>query len=117
MEDENDALETQNTKISDDLDLSIDSKTIEKEVKSQKQKEKQHLSLNEQIKRSKTKNIVLAILSRGEIIGLDEIIDDIDGKKPKRKSTMQVCTPECEYLFLSARDFHDNFYDNNAAMK
>lgn len=56
---------------------------------------------------------MLTILQEGEALGIEEIVM----KCAKRQYSMQVSSDECKYLFLSARNFREKFFDQSQALK
>ena len=77
------------------------------------QKKKSPIGIVNMLKRQKAKQIVLTIIQAKEVVGLDEIIQRM-GQRPH---TIQVCSEKCEYLFVSAKNFKDKFYNNSLIMK
>ena len=68
---------------------------------------KQSLSLVNQLKRNKAKQIILTILQSGETLGVEEIAM----RYPKRQFSMQVASESCLYLYLPAKQFREKFFD------
>jgi len=76
-------------------------------------KSEDRVDVLDQLKKNKAKQIVLTILSKGETLGVDEIVN----KAPTRQFSIQVSSETCVYLYLPAKQFKDKFFNQSFAMK
>lgn len=74
---------------------------------------KKGLGLVNELKRNKAKKIVLTIVEAGQTIGVEEVV----AKTPRYAYSLQVSSPNCIYLFLTARNFKEHFYQGSLVMK
>ena len=66
-----------------------------------------------ELKRSHAKQLVLGVVQNKDILGFEEVYL----KKLRYQNSLQVCSAECEYLFLSTRNFRDKFLNNSIQFK
>lgn len=71
------------------------------------------LGLINELKRNRANQIVLSIMQKGEVFGIEEIIN----KSHRRKYSIQVCSERCEYLFLTVKNFREKFYNHSIVLK
>lgn len=56
---------------------------------------------------------MLTILQAGETLGIEEVAQ----KLPKRLHSIQVASESCSYLYLSAKQFMEKFFNQSYALK
>ena len=52
-------------------------------------------------------------MHKGVMLGLEEVLAQAD----RHRHSVQVCSPKCEFLFLSTKNFRDRFYCNSLQLK
>ena len=78
-----------------------------------KREPKAEQNVMEELKRNKADQYVLTIIQAGELLGFEEIL----GKLARRLNSIQVSSDTCQYLYLSAREFREKFYNHSIVMK
>ena len=56
---------------------------------------------------------MLTLIQRGETVGVEEIV----AKMPSRQFSMQVTSEHCSYLYLSAKQFRERFFNQGYVLK
>lgn len=56
---------------------------------------------------------MLTLIQKGETIGIEEIV----AKFSTRQYSMQVASEHCVYLYLSAKQFRDKFFNQSNLLK